>query len=207
MALNTYAALQTAIGDWLNRADLVSQIPDFITLAEARFNRELRTSQMEMRISPSVTGANYALPADWLETINFSYLGASGYEQPLLYIDPARYGAQASVTLDGPTRYFTQIGTSYYILPPPTTATTFYLTYRQKIPALSNSNTSNWLLARSPDLYLYGSLLMAEPYLQNDERIQLWAAAAQKTIADMNLESDRARAPRGHLTTSRRTFG
>jgi hypothetical protein len=207
MALDTYAALQTSIGDWLNRSDLTSQIPDFIALAEARFNRELRTLQMETRISPSISAANYALPADWLETVNFSVLGASGYEQQLQFIDPAEYAIKARHLLDGDFRYYTQIGSSYYILPPPTTATTFYLNYRQKIPALSNSNTSNWLLAKSPDLYLYGSLLMAEPYLQNDERIPLWAAAAQKTIADINLESDRARQPRGQLMTSRRTFG
>ena len=207
MALNTYAALQASVASWLNREDLAAQIPDFITLAEARFNRELRTSAMETRISPSISAASYALPADWLETINFSFLGSSGYEQQLQFIDPAEYAIRARNVLDGDFRYYTQIGTSYYILPPPTTATTFYLTYRQKIPALSVSNTSNWLLARSPDLYLYGALLMAEPYLQNDERIPLWAGAVQKTIADMNLESERARQPRGQLLTARRTFG
>ena len=35
MALTTYTELKAAIADWLNRSDLTSQIPDFITLAEA----------------------------------------------------------------------------------------------------------------------------------------------------------------------------
>lgn len=43
----TYGGLQTAVGDWLARADLTSNIPDFITLFEAEANRTLRTHQME----------------------------------------------------------------------------------------------------------------------------------------------------------------
>ena len=39
MAITTYAELKTAVGDWLNRSDLDSVIPNFISLAEAQFNR------------------------------------------------------------------------------------------------------------------------------------------------------------------------
>ena len=38
MALDTYGGLKTAVGVWLNRADLTSYIPDFIKLAEQRIN-------------------------------------------------------------------------------------------------------------------------------------------------------------------------
>ena len=43
----TYNSLQTAVGDWLARGDLTTNIPDFITLFEAEANRTLRTRQME----------------------------------------------------------------------------------------------------------------------------------------------------------------
>lgn len=202
-----YAGLKQAVEDWLNKPEVTEAIPTFIELAEARFNRELRTSAMETRITPSVSSGTYTLPADWLETIMFSVLGSSGREQPLQFIDPAEYAIQARSVVSGDARYYTQIGTTYYILNAPTSATTFYLSYRQKIPALTAQNTSNWLLAKSPDLYLYSTLLQAEPYLQNDARVPLWAAGVSKTIADMNLESDKARQPRGHLATRRATFG
>ena len=42
MALNTYTALKTSIADFLNRDDLTSVIPDFIALAEAQINRDVR---------------------------------------------------------------------------------------------------------------------------------------------------------------------
>ena len=48
MALNTYAALKTAIANWLNRTDFSDEIADdFIKLTEADFNAKLRIRQME----------------------------------------------------------------------------------------------------------------------------------------------------------------
>ena len=49
MALTTYAELKTAIGDFLNRDDLTSVAPDFISLAEADINRRVRHWRMEGR--------------------------------------------------------------------------------------------------------------------------------------------------------------
>lgn len=46
--ISDYASLQTAIADWLARADLTDQIPTFITLAEARLNRDLRLASMQV---------------------------------------------------------------------------------------------------------------------------------------------------------------
>ncbi len=49
MSISTYAELQTAVGNWLNRADLTARIPEFIELFEARVKRDLRVRQMEKR--------------------------------------------------------------------------------------------------------------------------------------------------------------
>ena len=50
MALDTYANLKTAIADFLNRDDLTSSIDDFIDLAEAQMNREVRHWDMEKEL-------------------------------------------------------------------------------------------------------------------------------------------------------------
>jgi len=39
MAIGTYAELQTAVANWLDRSDLTDRIQEFIDLAEARINR------------------------------------------------------------------------------------------------------------------------------------------------------------------------
>ena len=42
MALTTYTELKASIADFLNRDDLTTVIPDFITLAESQINRDVR---------------------------------------------------------------------------------------------------------------------------------------------------------------------
>ena len=44
MAIGTYAELKTAVANWLDRDDLTDRIPEFIALAEAKMNRNLRIS-------------------------------------------------------------------------------------------------------------------------------------------------------------------
>jgi hypothetical protein len=51
MAITTFAELKTAIASWLDRSDLTSTIPDFITLFESVANRRLRVRQMEKTIT------------------------------------------------------------------------------------------------------------------------------------------------------------
>jgi hypothetical protein len=57
--------------------------------------------------------------------------------------------------------------------------------YRQNVPALA-SNSTNWLLLAAPDIYLYGALLEAAPYLQNDDRIQTWGAGLATALDGLN---------------------
>ena len=46
MARGTYAGLQTAVANWLDRGDLTDRIVEFIDLAEARINSNLRLRLM-----------------------------------------------------------------------------------------------------------------------------------------------------------------
>jgi len=50
MSFSNYSALQTTIASYLGRTDLTAMIPTFITLAEARLQRELRTRPMLMQL-------------------------------------------------------------------------------------------------------------------------------------------------------------
>lgn len=207
MALSTYADLQLSIASWLNREDLGTQIPDFIAMAEARFNRELRVNAMMQRDTATATSDYVALPSDWLQVSSVMVTSPANTYSAMTYITPDEYFNLRNDGLANTTRYYTIIDTNLLLLPAPTSEITLELVYYGKIPALSGGNTSNWLLSRSPDLYLYGSLLQAEAYLVNDERVPLWAGAVQKVIADMNLESEKARRPQGALMTRKRTFG
>ena len=205
MALDTYANLQASIASWLNREDLASQIPDFIKLAEARFNRDLRTPDMTKRATSTITSSYVDLPTDWLQTIACRVTSSTGYKA-LEYLSAELFYDLEGQAPTGPARYYTLVNNRIHLIPDATGAD-LEITYIGKLAALSGSNTSNWLLARSPDLYLYASLVAAEAYLVNDERVVLWKAAADQIIADIKLEGERAARPSGTLLQRRRSFG
>jgi len=72
MSITTYAELKSSISSWLNRDDLTAVIPDFISLAEAGINRDLRHYKMVNRVDATLDSRYVQVPADWLETLRFS---------------------------------------------------------------------------------------------------------------------------------------
>ena len=74
MAIGTFAQLKTATANWLDRSDLTDRIPEFITLAEARFNRVLRIRDMETvstAISTTAGTREYNLPTGFVQMKEF----------------------------------------------------------------------------------------------------------------------------------------
>lgn len=192
MALDTFAGLKATIADYLNRDDLTAIIPSFITIAEAKFNRKLRTRQMIKRANGQIDSAFFAYPSDWLQAKEFQ-LNTNPIVR-LQFVTEA-YGdelkANRYVSIGQPA-YYTITGTQLEFIPAPDSTYSAELTYYAKIPALSDSNTSNWLLAYAPDLYLYGALLEAAPYLKDDERLAVWSQMYISSLSDIEVADQRA---------------
>ena len=192
MALDTYSGLKTTIADYLNRDDLTSVIPSFITLAEAKFNRKLRVRQMVLRATATLDTQYFAFPSDFLQAKEFQL-----NTNPITYLqyvtqNQGDYGSATQFVSAGKPQFYTIIGTQIQVIPTPDTGYTGELTYYGKIPVLSDSNTSNWLLAYAPDLYLYGALLEASPYLKDDERLAVWSSLYINSISDIEIADQRA---------------
>ena len=85
------------------------------------------------------------------------------------------------------------VGTEIEVYPSPDTSYTGEIIYYSKVPALSDSNTTNWLLTLSPDIYLYGTLIQSAPYLRDDERTAVWATLYTRMVSDMNVSDERSR--------------
>ena len=207
MALSTYAELRTSIGDWLNRSDLSATIPDFISLAEAQIERTLRTRQMIVRANASFDSQYGAVPADFLEVKSLKLISTNP-PTPLSFLTVDLLDEQSSTyTASGKPKFFGVVGGQFRILPTPDGTYTAELTYFAKLTKLSNSVTTNWLLTSSPDIYLYGSLLQAAPYLQDDARIQTWATLYERALNDLRTADDRGASSGGTLLTRAKTFG
>ena len=192
MSITTYAELQSSIADWLLRDDLTSVIPTFISLAEAKFNRRIRDYRMVKRATAEVDTAYFAIPSDWQENIRFQ-LNTSPITT-LEYVTPDQAAEEKRLyNSSGRPAFFTMIGDQFQIVPAPDSTYDAELTYYAKIPVLSSGNTSNWLLEKAPDIYLYGALMEAAPYLDDDARIQVWGGLPEQSMNAIQIESDRAK--------------
>ena len=180
MPLTTYTELKASIIGHLNRDDLAITVDDFIDLAEARHKREVRIR--DLLVSASFTlaadASSVALPADFND---HKYLRVE--------VPDATAGAKYLRDVTELTLHELTLVTTMSKRPPfhYTVSDAIYFDavadqaydgdqFYYKLPiALSDAQESNEILALAPDLYLYGALLAAEPYLMNDPRIQTWS--------------------------------
>lgn len=206
MDLSTYTGLQAAIETELNRTDLTTAVPAFIALMEAQTERQLRVREMLVTDTAFVVDSELEdLPADFLETRNL-YLNVNP-------VKPLEFRTMEDVIQfkrfnqgTGKPQLYTVIGGQFMFAKAPDSAYTATLVYYQKIPRLSVSQTSNWLLAAHPDIYFYGSLLNSAPYLKEDARIAVWAQLYQNAVEALKVADQRAQTASSGLKAQARMF-
>lgn len=189
MAITNYSTLQAAIADYLNRADLTSQIQNFIQFAEADLNTRLRCREQIVRSEATSSAEFVQLPADWLEAINLHIVGG---QQPLRYItlDEADIVNKEQI-YTGP-HYYSLMNGAIEIVPEPAEDIDIEMIYYAKIPALSDQATTNWLLTKAPDVYLYGALTHAAPFLMDDQRIPVFGQIYLARVQALQEESQKS---------------
>jgi len=197
MALSNYTELKAAIADWLDRSDLTARIPDFIALAETRINRELRIRAMEYRATMNTTAGQryFALPGSYIQMRNFQL--NTNPVTPLEYITPEMLDRLYGSNTTGKPKAYSLIGDEIQLAPIPDTVYEVEMAYYEKFTPLGDGTggtvTSNWLTANAPDILLYGALIEAEPFIKNDERIQLWLTAYKEAVDKLQKADDRDR--------------
>ena len=202
MAISTKAELHTAVANWLNRSDLTDRIPEFITLAEASFNRNLRTRDMLVRSTASITSQYISIPTDFLEMLNIE-LTSTTPPKRLVYITSDRsddYREQQK-NKTGTPDYYTIEGDAIQLFPTPDVSLTVQLSYYQDIPALSGLTDSgnNWLLLAHPDIYLYATLMQASPYVMDPQSAGQWGGLLDRAMQELQVSDEKSRYSGGTL--------
>ena len=194
MSITTYAELQTAVADFLNHEDLTASIPTFIRLAEADMDRRVRHWKMETRLAVSYDAQFEDIPSDWVETVSLYLTDSDGpYQVDLASRADMMDMRFRSADTGGRPYFYAMSGGQFELYPSPDEAYPGELLYLAAIPALSDSNTSNWLLTVAPDAYLYGALVHSAPYLKDDARAQLWSSFYQSATDALNAASKKSK--------------
>jgi hypothetical protein len=206
MAITNYSELKSAIADWLDRTDLTDQIPDFITLAEARHKRDFKLRRMETRVTANTIADTeyYTLPDNYVAMRNIQL--NTDPKTPLEYLTPEQMDRIYAGSNKGKPKAYSIIGNDIQLRPLPDSAYEIEILYFKHFAALSDSAPTNEMLTNHPDAYLYGALVEAEPYLQNDKRLQTWSSLYDRAKQDIISSNERDRHS-GVAPTTRIDYG
>jgi hypothetical protein len=190
MAITSYSELKSAITDWTKRSDLTSRLSDFITLAEARLNDMLLLKDSESEETLTLTtDQNYvALPAGYISPIAL-WLIVDSERVLLQMVLPEQLPYHTDSTqpqfwaVDGENIRFDCPADEGY-------SAKFRMV---KVSNLSDSNTSNYLLERRPDIYLAACMVEASRYTRNTKSLIEWEESFTRAVNSMKSAENRAR--------------
>lgn len=193
----TYTSLVTDIEGYSERTnnndDFVEQIPRLIMMAENRIATELKILGFQ-----TVVAGNFLIgepimpkPAYWRNTISFNYTDADGNRVEILprsYEYCRNFWPNSSET--GSPRFYADYNfNNLLIVPTPELGSQFEFLYDARLQPLDQTNSTNWMTANAPQLLLYASMVEAQLYLKNFEKMQFWQATYDRSLAAFNSEN------------------
>ena len=193
MSIGTYTELQSAVAAWLDRSDLTSRIPEFVAIAEARIARKLRIREMETESDVTLVGGTRtaAVPTGFRE-VRRVYLNSSPVSE-LQYMTPQDYWVRHTSVSTGRPVVFTVEGANFLFGPIPDSSYTAKVLHYKALDALSSS--AHAVFTANPDVYLYGALLAAAPFLHNDKRIGVWKGLFDEALMELEIQNSKHAGP------------
>lgn len=188
-----WTELKANVATWLGRrTDLAAEIITCVGMAEAEFNRELRVPEMEAGDTDTMSSGVLTLPSDFLGMksvyLTYDYAGEAvkvALSQVSLQQMRADYPFEPPTIRSVPSVYATSAGTLIFG-PPPDDDYEVTFTYYAAIPALGDSNTTNWLLECHPDLYMAAAQWHANVILKAWDEVAYFRGETERLIAAVN---------------------
>lgn len=230
--ITTYAELQVAIAQWLDRSDLASVIPDFISLVDARLNRKQLTRDTVLKVKDDATGRldfdlfffeggapNSPVPLSQSMTNlrSLSLVGVQDEDQPQFFnpplnapviklISPEQLYAHRSAHPTARMPTSAAVFSEFILLSPLPDAVYRWQIIAEVSEPLSDTNPTNIVLTIAPDVYLYGALVESAPYLKDDPRVAVWEQRFMQGIAELEEARNRREWPNTPIAPQPRVF-
>lgn len=170
MALANYSDLKTGIGLWQHKTQsgFTARYDDFISLFEASANATIRVreNETETTLTATASSPHINLPSNFQEHV---WLKVTSTQRRLTYVTPDALPYYPST---GPSERWTIVDSRVRTELQADQAYGYTLRYH-KVYAIA-TDTTNALLTRYPNVYLYGCLLEAAPFVQDENTLVLW---------------------------------
>ena len=182
MAIDSFTALRGSLAAWIHQADAIPLIPDFIALAEARITADLMSARPMWQRSRATLGAGVstlATPDDCLSFVGCALvLTGEIVELPVVAITSVQFGSTSA----GQPTCCAVAGETLHFNAPADQSYTVEMIYHRRIPALSESVASNWVLETAPQLYLYGALIESAGFTSETAKVPQWSQMYENSL-------------------------
>jgi hypothetical protein len=161
---------------------------------------------METRVTADTIADTeyYTLPSQYVAMRNIQL--NTDPKTPLEYLTPEQMDRIYAGSNKGKPKAYSIIGNDIQLRPLPDSVYEIEMLYYKYFTPLSDSAPTNDMLTYHPDAYLYGALVEAEPYLQNDKRLQTWSSLYDRAKQDIISSNERDRHS-GVAPTTRIDYG
>ena len=207
--MTDFTTLKADISAWTARDDLTSALlASFIRIGEASIARRVRVLEQETDDTLTLNSGN-----DFAADLPTGYLGfkhvfdrdASNPEAE--YVPPQHFHELNNTPNDAFS--FRQAGKLLYTIEAnklkgllgagSNEEVTLDVCYIKRFTALSDSNTTNWLLTYHYDIYLFAALREAWDYIDETEQVAKYSARLDKSITELDGQEGNKRRPAGPL--------
>ncbi len=184
MALANYTDLQASALAWMERAGQSGVAPDWITLAEARLNREIGAVEMEASLTATIDSRTVDISALSIIEPHDLFLTETAGNEVTVQMQPLGKMPFINTGSGQPDMFAFKNRASIEFNRPCDEAYALRLPYLGRF-SLSDANPTNDLLTNHPDVYLAATLMWGAGYNQDWSNGPVWKSILDEEIPNV----------------------
>ena len=188
-----YSTLVQNIKDFMedDGTEFSNAIDTFIDFTELKLFRELKIPAFRRRATSTLSIGDpfITMPSDMVSLEGLHTINSNVRTLLLLRSDEFMMEYWPNRTSTGTPKYYAYFDDdTLYVAPTPSAALGLEISYRRRLPALSSSNTTNWLTDNASDALLYGSLVEAAAFNRNYALQERYLGMYQNAVQNITQE-------------------
>lgn len=187
----TYDSLVEDVITYSERDDasFVNQIPRLIMLTEQSIAAQIKTL-MQLNVVNTTLNVNDPViekPARWRKTVSMKINGQPVLNRSMDYV--TQFQTESD---NGQPLYYGDYDYDHWALAPiPDDDYSLQIIYYSRIQPLDVTNQENLLTREAPQALLYGTLLQAQGFIKNTDKLAMWKGYYDEAIGALKGEDQR----------------
>lgn len=187
----TYDSLVEDVITYSERDDasFVNQIPRLIMLTEQSIAAQIKTLMQLNVVNTTLTVNDPVIqkPARWRKTVSMKINGQPVLNRSMDYV--TQFQTESD---NGQPLYYGDYDYDHWaVAPTPDSAYPLQIIYYSRIQPLDITNQENLLTREAPQALLFGTLLQAQGFIKNADKLAMWKGYYDEAIAALKGEDQK----------------